>query len=117
MARPRYKRAPGIDRPWFAFLVLLPWALLMAGGGVHNHGFAVTDRAAASDSAVPVGAPRLQQDSAASPRVRCIACLWQLQSGAASYISPDTPAEPVALFRALACESYSRGAEGLSFDP
>jgi len=89
----------------------------MAGGGIHNHALTVTGRPAAADFPSPPGAPRFHQDSAPSPDAPCIACLWQLQSGAASYISPDTPAEPVAPFRALACESYPRGAEALSFDP
>lgn len=117
MARRRSKPAPGIGRPWLAVLWLLPWALLMASGGIHNHPLAVTDPPAASESTVPGGAPRLQQDSSASADAPCIACLWQIQSGATSHISPDTPSEPVVAFRAAACESCLLGRDVLSFDP
>jgi len=89
----------------------------MGGGGVHNHALAETGHQAAADSSCPPGAPGFHQDRAASPDAPCIACLWQLQSGAASHISSNTPAEPVAPFRAPACKGHPREAETLSFDP
>ena len=118
MKRSRSERGPGIDRPWLALLALLPWALLLtAGGGIHNHALAVTGHQAAADSSGPPGALGFRQDSATSSDAPCIACLWQLQSGAASHISPDIPAEPVAPFRTPACKGHLREAEALSFDP
>ena len=118
MARRRPKYALGAAGPRLALFLFLPWALLtVAGGGVHNHALALTDRQAAANSPDPSGAPGLHQGSAASPDAPCIACLWQLQSSATSHISPDIPAEPVAPFRAFACKGHLREADALSFDP
>ena len=118
MARRRPKYALGAAGPRLALFLFLPWALLaVAGGGIHNHALAPTDRQAAANSPDPSGARGLHQGSAPLSETPCIACLWQIQSSATSHISPDTPSEPVVVFRAAACESRLVGADVLSFDP
>jgi len=118
LARRRPKHVLGAAGLRLALFLFLPWALLtVAGGGIHNHALAVTGRQAAADPSCPPGAPGLHQDRAASPDAPCIACLWQLQSGATSHISPDTASEPVVAFRAAGCESCLLETDVLSFDP
>jgi hypothetical protein len=92
LARPRPKRASRMNRPWLALLLLLPWALLMAGAGIHNHPLALTDTPAAAGSPRPLEAPKFDQDRVPSRDASCIACLWLLHSGATFSASPDEPA-------------------------
>jgi len=106
------------NRAWLAALLFLPWALLtVTGGGIHNHALALTGRPAASDSPIPGGAPRLHEESAASPDAPCTACLWQLYSSATLLAPPDEPAALPAGACLLACQIFPRAADAWSFDP
>ena len=100
-----------------ALLALLPWALLTAGGGIHNHALPVTGIQSAADDSAPARVPAVHQAAVAEPDAPCLACLWQLQSGATAEPTVGTTADPIFPPRAPTSECLARGATAPSFAP
>jgi len=116
LAGRRYKRTFGTDRAWLALLALLPWALLMAGGGIHNHGLPVTGNETARERPALPEAPGFRQEATGGADGPCLACLWQMQSLAAAGPRSSMSAGRIVPFRVLATEDCPRSGKTLSFD-